>query len=408
MTVIGCDNGSTNSNGKGNLSKMNIVGATNLFIAPVSTARSVRATRDTSVNKLFKITEDGYVQEVTYTYEDEEGNQTSNSETFIPTHIFNVNVNYIIICFSSEVYLVRKTDGAVFIISNTYNDIPSKNVIYVTNRQAVFNDINGNIYYLANNKIIKINIQNPLSITKQNYSPDTDSVSGFVIDNFGNAVYFGRDASNNEVSRIRRGVGGLRNLSSQNARFAWTGIDNTNIYFFDSNESNTGTQIKKYLSDVNEIENFGTDMTNFSGFGGNGYILKMDNRIVTCSVLQNTVYEIYPNFDTIQGYGSGNQTLGLKSIKIAANSNNFYYITGDNTSNEPVLLKIDAATDVPQTILTGYDIYRFTVSSEDEITFNALNMNNMRKVIGTISSTGNVGIIDETLNTEVTVLERIN
>jgi len=34
-------------------------------------------------------------------------------------------------------------------------------------------------------------------------------------------------------------------------------------------------------------------------------------------------------------------------------------------------------------------------------------MANMKKVIGTISPTGNVSIIDEALNTEVTVLERI-
>ena len=40
--------------------------------------------------------------------------------------------------------------------------------------------------------------------------------------------------------------------------------------------------------------------------------------------------------------------------------------------------------------------------------FNALRMPDGAKIIGEIDSGGTVTILDETLNTEVTVLERIN
>jgi len=434
LAVIGCGDGDNNgnengnggnSNGNGNgnngnnnsnLRSLNIIGAKNLFIASVSgqplQSINARSVGNESQNKLFKITEYGVIQEITYNYEDDEGNPIQSNETLIPTDIFNINQDYLMVVFTDSIYLLRKTDGAVFLYSDSsWNNKPSLNDVYVSNRRSILNDNNGNIYFLANDKVIKVNVQNPSSITRENYSPDSDRVWGFEMDNNGNIIYFGRDSGNSEISRIRRSGGSLRNLSSQNARFAWTGLDNSNFYFFDRNSTNSGTQIKKWISGTNEIEDFGIDMVGFSGFGGNGYILKTSGRIITISVLQNSVYEIYPEFSPIQGYASYDpnyMALGLNSIKYADSSGDYYYITGNNTSENPVLLKINAATDVPTTILSGYDVYKFTVTEDNIVTFNALNMDNGKKVIGSISSNNIVTILDETLNIELTVLERIN
>jgi len=54
-----------------------------------------------------------------------------------------------------------------------------------------------------------------------------------------------------------------------------------------------------------------------------------------------------------------------------------------------------------------YDIFRMSVSNKGEVTFNAIRMSDGRRVIGSISTTGILTILDETLNAEVLILERI-
>jgi hypothetical protein len=48
-----------------------------------------------------------------------------------------------------------------------------------------------------------------------------------------------------------------------------------------------------------------------------------------------------------------------------------------------------------------------TVNGNNTVTFNALRMSDGAIVIGEISASGQVRILDSTLNTEVVVLERI-
>jgi hypothetical protein len=54
-----------------------------------------------------------------------------------------------------------------------------------------------------------------------------------------------------------------------------------------------------------------------------------------------------------------------------------------------------------------YDFYKFSVSPADVIHFNALRMSDGVKVIGQIDAAGVLTIVDEEMNNEVTVLERI-
>jgi hypothetical protein len=256
---------------------------------------------------------------------------------------------------------------------------------------------------LTANKVVKLNIQNPSNITSETYSPATDRIYGFVTNISGNMIYFGHDSSNTEISRIKRPSGELKNLSSQDGRFAWVGPDN-NIYFYGEGV----IQIKKYNAGTNAIEDFGSEISDFGGFGGSGYLFANSRRVLLCSVLQHFVFEAYPNPRIIQGYyGSTSQSLGLKSIKLGTNSENYYYIVGANINGDPVLVKINFTNDSPTTILSGYDVYKFTVNPNDVVTFNALRMSDGAIVIGEISASGQIKILDTALNTEVVVLERI-
>jgi len=167
------------------LGKMHIIDATHLFIAPGSG------------NKLFKITEAGYIREVTY--EDENGiNIPMVTE---PVAIYDVNSEYVIVCFGeteaniSGGYLVRKTDGAVFSLENAGFPLPNGSIFMNGDSEAVFTDSSGNIYYCVGTdvgcEIIKLNTENMNSITKIVYSPSGDTVRYFVVDKDGNAAYYG-------------------------------------------------------------------------------------------------------------------------------------------------------------------------------------------------------------------------
>jgi hypothetical protein len=320
-----------------------------------------------------------------------------------PSAVYNVNDEYAILVFGyNEGYLVRKSDGtAVFSLKDA--GIPTANNVYVENRKSIFTDSGNNIYYRTdkngNSSVIKINMQNPSNIITTTYSPQTDRVTGFVIDENGNMIYFGRNNSNVEISRIKKFNGGLKNLESQDGRFAWVGHDMNFYYFY-------ADVIKKYVVATDTITDFGLKIDKWGGFGGGGYILTTNSRIIAISLLQNCICEVYPDPKIIQGY-VGIPELGLDSIQYAASSANYYYIAGNDTSSNPVLLKVSAAADTPVTLLSGYDVYKFTVTPDDVVTFNALRMSDGAIIIGEISASGRVAVLDETINAEVTVLERI-
>ncbi len=48
------------------------------------------------------------------------------------------------------------------------------------------------------------------------------------------------------------------------------------------------------------------------------------------------------------------------------------------------------------------------VTSNDEVYFNALRMNDAKKVFGKIDSSGNIEILDDNLTAEIVILKKLN
>ena len=82
ISAVACSNGNDSTSGTDTTNKekiisttkklnLNLTDATNLYIGKTTSnsARAARAVDNSTVNKLFKITEDGYAQEISYTYE---------------------------------------------------------------------------------------------------------------------------------------------------------------------------------------------------------------------------------------------------------------------------------------------------------------------------------------------------
>ena len=219
--------------------KLNIADATNLYIGNVSVSSSRAAVN--SENRLFKITEDGYAQEISYTYEvtseveydvptyDEEGNQTGTkketktevttetaSETFLPTAISPVNNDYVLVTFNVSYktvsYIVRKSDGAAFSMENVGN--PAKVYNSYKNEKLLKTDKNNNLYFLVYDyssatsigKVVKVNLSGIDSLSATTVSASTDYVNIFDVDWNGNVIYEGylTSDSSNRVTRLKK------------------------------------------------------------------------------------------------------------------------------------------------------------------------------------------------------------
>lgn len=136
-------------------------------------------------NTLLKITEDGTVKEVTY--RDGEGNEYTN--TAKPTNIINVSDNYVIIVFDYENYLVRKSDGSVYLLP--IQEKEGYSYIY----SAITMDSKENMYFIVYNNqrgqktIVKVNVSDPKNLTYEKLTPTHHNPENFIIDKDDNLFY---------------------------------------------------------------------------------------------------------------------------------------------------------------------------------------------------------------------------
>jgi len=393
------------------LGKMHIIDATHLFIAPGS------------ANKLFKITEAGYIQEVTY--EDENGNNVTMVEE--PVAIYDVDPEYVIVCFGenefdiSEGYLVRKTDGAVFSLENA--GFPSPNGGY-KNAESVFTDSSGDIFYMAQSgeeaEIIKLNTQNMDSITKTVYSPSGDNVWIFIVDKDGNAAYLGcvKGDTSRKFARIRTAQGGIYDDVFDFHNTPWLGVDGL-IYwaYLDAEpESLEFTVVVEKISinatsgvPTSSVYSVGVVEGDFDLWIPACHKLELQGRVLLAQSdpCKNHIFELYNPANSARGLNIA--AFNLSRMYSAVASDNFYYLHGSNSSTNEVLVKVDPTDDSYTALLNTdeYYIYTMSTSSSDELIFNALRMSDGVKVIGKFDVSGNLTILDEESDVEMVVLERI-
>ena len=418
----GGDDSTDNSN-SAKLSKMNISDAKNLYIAKTSSnfmasigldsnELSFKTTPNSTEGKLFKITEDGYAEEVKYLDE----NEQIVSDFFIPNSLIKLNEKYIIVCFSNgDNYLVNIETEACYKYTEDIPYFSSYNAgLY--NGEITVNDANGNIYFLANGKLLKLNVSNPQNVSLQSLLPPNESVSSsysWSVDDNGNIAYEGRDNVGNGTLRFKSVSNGYSNLpGSTNFSFTmfWQGLDGL-IYYF--NQSNPGEKIKKINSNPFSPEdcNVAANALGSAGACGFNNLLKAKNKnrmiLLADGSAYPEFYEVYnSDTNTITRIAAG--TVGLQSFKFAFSSDDDYYLVGTNLSHKTTLMKINPTTFEYEEMLTSgiYDIYTACLNGEN-ILFNALRMSDGAIVIGRIANDKSVTIIDENLSKPVTVLERI-
>ena len=398
--------------GKNDLFRLGIDKAVSLFIAPADSIIE---------QSLFKITVDGVVEEVSYL--NNRGKQIKG--TFIPEMLFTIrNSEYFAAKIrnqhnKTDTYLVRKSDGSVFNMNTHIGASEHERIGGYYNTEFFVKDENNYIYFISQHQLFKLNINDINSLMPIPLTTSSGALFwGFTVSAKGDIFYNIRG-----VYKLRRSAGGLVNVPYiKLSTNSWAGLDGRIKYIVDrrnypvydekGNISKYFYPLSVYAVDIYEsgeasftVEN---NLTTTGGwYHGAALMIRFNNRVILFPRVfygatkflevenpSNTLREIVLSYD-------------ISTINRGINSDNYYYLSGLNSSQQPYLIKIDPATDVVTELFPAgtYKIFEMDVSNNDYLTFNALRMADGVKILGEISPTGEITVIDAKMNVEVIVLK---
>tara|TARA_B100000949_G_scaffold187055_1_gene169449 strand:- start:653 stop:1594 length:942 start_codon:yes stop_codon:yes gene_type:complete len=215
-------------------------------------------------DKIFKITDDGGVEEVEYKDGDNKTHTIINS----PIAIDVVDDNYIVFSFGSDVsnpnscYLTNKETGVVYVLGKSLNDTPTESKCPLPQSNSrdkkILTDGKSNLYYRyyggedgSRYSIRQVNYSNPKNIVATQITKDDESVEHFVVDSRGNIAY--------------------NTLPSTNSKVFWIGFDGE-IKYNDTDVNLTSGHYKLYQDDKLII---------FDPMGNGKYIIDNGEELVT-------------------------------------------------------------------------------------------------------------------------------
>lgn len=421
LLFTGCE---SSLNKKSSIAKMNIGDATTLFIASSANGMakiSPKGNNDvaTATKRLFKITEDGVVEEVAYT--DEDGNEIT--ETYIPENMcFIENSPYFFAEFLGDglkQYLVNKYTGAVYDASGIIDffSLLEEESSFFANTPPVVTDGYGNIYYSSydnnsgNPRVHKIDISNINQIVHEAITPITDDVFDFVVSANGELFY--EYYSDDLKHRLRSAGGKLIPFSLSDDfgcdNIAFRGLDGKlhifdeeclqTVSFSDYGNITLDTIITNVQNTIHELKSY------FNVFP-KPYLVTLENRILAIGKSSAALVLDSDNKDDItENVFDINDNMQIRDLHY---TDSYIYCCGEIEGNFS-LVRIDPYTYSKDVIMQNndYEIYSFTVLDDETIMFNGLRLSDGKNIIASIEKNGKFKILDETLNSQESVLERI-
>ncbi len=246
------------------LQYINITNAKSLYISSSSGRTTSRGRPE---NKLFKITEDGAVEEVEYFNEDNSTYTVTNQ----PLAVDVVDTDYIVFSFGDYIndptscYLVKKSTGEVHILGRVIDPIVHADCpLSQTNsrEKKILTDSKENLYYryygvdYSNEdnetyyRLRKVNYSNPKNVVATQITNDNESIENFVVDSEGNIAY---------------------NIMNRNSKVFWIGFDG-NIKYDNTDANLTMGHYKLYQDDK---------LILFDPMGNGKYIIDNGKELVT-------------------------------------------------------------------------------------------------------------------------------
>jgi hypothetical protein len=449
LTTPGCIRDSENIKPSwritGGINHLDIANARSLVIAggDGETKSGASLQSDEPGISLFKITDDGEFEEIKYYridtlyIETDEGtvfglDSVDISDIVQPVALFNISAGYMIACFEQQKegdphnpyqynYMVRKSDGAAF-------DLPGRRPTFAEQSWShgrmysneygshlIQADSEGNIYYIGNWVIYKLDIRDPGNITREQLTVETlpgEDASNFRVNGQGHIIFNSGGMSTPESASFRFNSGTLQNPEKTLSPY-WVGFDD-NFYTSqepDYTDNDPGYPVIERINLENEdpvYEQIGIIDHPDAGYtslkGSYMFRIKNHNKIIALAFNDDNeqqvdvVAEVYNDEMEVKSFGMAH--LGVSEISFGASSANYYYLAGRDDF-QPVLVRVDPSVFphraeylVPKGEL---DIFSMVVSADDVVTFHALSMSGGGSiVIGEISPGGMITIHEKT------------
>ena len=308
-------------------------------------------------------------------------------------------------------FLVRNFDGKVFVMNPDNPPNITLGLGTSANYQYVKADGLKNIYYVSNidisqSKIIKAFVDEKDNLIESILIETREVVKALEVDSYGNILY--KLADSNGTYFFSR-TGKLKYIGYTTA--FWKGCDGY-LYYTD------GTRIKKILFEENEVRE-----TNYNDYdsgilvrgGIKTFCLRLKNRILFVGndnggVRNNlSIFEVYNENHTCGKIELSN--LEFSKINCAYATENYYFISGIDSNNNMVFVRVTPETDEYIKVLPddSYEIYSFVASESNGITFNGMDMNGGKIITAKVGiNGGNIYPLDENSDEKIYGLTQIS
>jgi hypothetical protein len=361
--------------------------------------------------------------------------QTFPTESFQKIYVEDLSTEYIFLSIWKDNgqhfgILIRKSDGSV-INSNEAGRTNDWIGRFATNLDK--NVADGRFYYVywqPTDPLRRIDVSDPNNIIDELVSPAPEIVrfehlDDLVVDPDGNALFSSKNTFTNEIkARLVKSSGSLDDLSNVLTIHANGYISNflgpdgklysvSGSYFADDKFH---TPIMRILINEDEpatVETFAilesiapSRAGGFRSCGSSTEFIYLPEKVIATDG-QNFAEVFNPA-------GTPFEIDSLKSlfneVFLVRPSLTNYYILGLRASDDLVALyKVDAATHTPAPLLVedDFETYRFVVSKDDTVYFHALRSSDGAVITGIIDSSGNVSIINELIDRDISSLTKV-
>lgn len=339
--------------------------------------------RQDTTYKFFKFTSSDNLEEVKYL-------GAAKVETYsdrIPVSIYDINSDYFLANFKYgdpeklESYLVRRFDGQVQKLDEIV--IPEKSGHPDSNEECFVHDKSANHYFMNASGSWKLNLNNPLSPLLSQILTGED-LSVFCSDYMGNLM------TKNKVYLVNGTTTALDNAPV----IPVNSFINQMYYLFRKGDSiqavqldiSTGTISERKLMKAFKLTEEEAALIGSNAFGDAGKIMV---------VMSKAIFQITGTAITQLDLTKFN----LKTVLSCRFSNKYCFIYGEDPIGQKVFVRLDpsAANTVYTQVLAPnlVVINQFSVSSEGNILFSAIRINDSKKIFGFIPFNANNHIIDD-------------
>ena len=416
--IISCKQPDAQTVKSAKLKSLDLKGAKSSMIVPTSDLGA----KDVGDNLvLCKVKGDGSVEEVQA--KDKEG----IAYHYVPEQFFDAGEYVITRASDGFVYLISKTDGTAYdmseigvpaILRNNLGD--SGNGRY-EGRKSVFLDSQDRIYFIANSRVVRIDASDPEHVVAQFLTADQyrlSEVAEFCVSKNGD-VLFSASVGNSPISGeklfLYKGVQGSTAIVSEYCRcLSFTGYDGE-IYLQYIEPGPEGYQddpmtLKKLtVNESGDISFTTIGTTGLTTWYSGGYqwlylaqmIVVLGNANGQCPGVECIIYD--NNTHTVSSSVRDYLTTGT-NVDIVGDVDRYFIAKGNGS-----ILKVDFINSNVETLLEAgiYDIGKLNPSG-GYLAFSGLRLSDSKKVLGTIDvNNGSITVQNDNLEGDIIVLQKI-